>query len=137
MTATVKQDSLLSNNANKDRFIQFLKKYFEKSNIHVEQAEDDADLRIVQIALQVTNKIPAIVAEDIDIFVLLSGLTPIDKKVYLLKPGKGQKIANVYSSHSLNKFPFCKKYILFFHAATGCDTTSSFFGKAKRVLQNL
>ena len=47
--ATVKQESLLSNKDNKDRFVKQLKKYFIKANITVEQADDDADLLIVQI----------------------------------------------------------------------------------------
>lgn len=79
MSATVKQDSLLAHKANKYYFIPFLKKKL-KSNIHVKQADNDADLLIIKTPLQVTNKIPIIVAEDIDIFVLLCGLTRIHKK---------------------------------------------------------
>lgn len=83
------------------------------------------------------DKTAVVVAEDIDILVLLNGLTPPNKKIYLIKPEKKQKVATVYSSDSFNKFPFCKKYILLLHAATGCDTTSCFYGKGKRMLLEL
>ena len=84
------------------------------------------------------DKTAVVVAEDIDILVLLNGLTPPNKKIYLIKPEKKQKVATVYSSDSFNKFPFCKKYILLLHMPQPDVTLHPvFMEKAKRMLLEL
>lgn len=137
MCVTVSQESFLSNQNNKTRFIQYLKEILMKANIMVKQADDDADLLIVKTALEHCYKTPVIVAEDVDVLVLLIALVPPTKKTFFLKPSKGKVASRVYSLKSFNKYPFCKENILFLHAVTGCDTTSSFFGKGKKIAISL
>ena len=76
------------------------------------------------------------VADDSDILALPSALIPEEWEMCTLKLGKNGTPPTIYSQNSLNEIPFCKKYILFLHAATGCDTTSCFFGRAKISIFN-
>lgn len=109
----------------------------EEESINVKQADDDADLLIVKTALELYDKPPVIVAEDVDILVLITALTPSNKKIYLLKPTRGTMSASLFSSdNSFRKYKFCKENILFLHALTGCDTTSCFYGKGKKSVFN-
>lgn len=118
-----------------------MKQALEKNGIAVIQAVDDADVLIVQTALQKYSRNgPAVlvVAEDIDILVLITGLTPPDQKIYFLKVEKGHKSQRIFSSKSLDARPFIRDNILFLHAVTGTDTTSAFFRKGKKlVVENL
>lgn len=109
----------------------------EEESINVKQADDDADLLIVKTALELYDKPPVIVAEDVDILVLITAHTPSNKKIYLLKPTRGTMSASLFSSdNSFRKYKFCKENILFLHALTGCDTTSCFYGKGKKSVFN-
>lgn len=74
-----------------------------------------------------------IVGEDVDLLVLLTA-NATSSNVYLLKPGRGKTQQALYSVDSINN-PIVKDNILFLHAFSGCDTTSSFFkyGKVKFV----
>ncbi|GBN60336.1 hypothetical protein AVEN_237797-1 [Araneus ventricosus] len=47
------QEKLLANECNKKRFIELLKKAFQKANICVQQAVEDAGLTIVNTAISV------------------------------------------------------------------------------------
>ncbi|GBN44866.1 hypothetical protein AVEN_61967-1 [Araneus ventricosus] len=47
------QENLLANECNKKRFIELLEKAFQKANICVQQAVEDADLTIVNTAISV------------------------------------------------------------------------------------
>lgn len=132
MIITVPQDKLLGNIKNKMRFIKYLSQTLQKNNIIVKQAEDDADLLIVQTALGISCQSSCIVSEVTDVLVLAIALTPINKTLYFLKLGKQGQDNNMYSSNSFNNYPFCKKYILFLHAFTGCDTTSCFLNHGKK-----
>jgi len=118
---------------NKTRFIHLLSSKFEKSNITVNQALDDADTLIVNTAidLSMTNDIVVIVGEDIDLLIILTGLAATTNNIFFMKPGKGTVERRIYSSDSLQSQKDTKKSILFVHAFCGCDTTSSFFRKGK------
>ncbi|CAH1099235.1 unnamed protein product [Psylliodes chrysocephalus] len=112
MSLTVQKDKFLFNVNNKIRFIQYLKQALEKNGIAVIQAVDDADVLIVQTALQKYSRNgPAVlvVAEDIDILVLITGLTPPDQKIYFLKVEKGHKSQQIFSSTPIHT----GKYSLF------------------------
>jgi len=105
---------------------------FEKSNITVNQASDDADTFIVNIAidLSMTYEIVVIVGENIDLLVILTGMAPTTNNIFFIKPGIGTVERRIYSSDSLQSQKDTKKSILFVHAFCGCDTTSSFFRKS-------
>lgn len=82
-----------------------------------------------------------LVGEDVDHLVLMIALTPSDRNLIFLKPGRGRMLARQYSSSDLQtSLGSLKDYILFLHAASDCDTVSSCFGQGKhkliRLLQN-
>lgn len=98
------------------------------NNIFTCQAESDADKLIVDTAINLKTKNVVIVSEDIDVLVILTALVDEDREIYFLKPSRGKVQQKIFSSKSLeNSFPKCKEHILFLHAFTGCDTTSTFF----------
>lgn len=53
-----------------------------------------------------------------------------------MKPGKGKTADKLYSTNSF-KYHSLKNLICFIHAFSGCDTTSSFFGKGKNKLTKI
>ncbi|KYN29871.1 hypothetical protein ALC57_00680 [Trachymyrmex cornetzi] len=132
MNVTVTQDKFLSNSHNKTRLIGLLKTALLGANFAVEQARNDADVLIVNTALTARHSPAVIVSEDVDVLTLAVGLTPPEKKIYFLKLGKGNKRQTVYSTNSLDKYPFCRNNILFLHAFSGCDTTSCFYNHGKK-----
>ncbi|GBM96440.1 hypothetical protein AVEN_133804-1 [Araneus ventricosus] len=70
------KEKLLANECNKKRFIELLKKAFQKANICVQQAVEDADLTIVSTAISIALQYDyvRVVGEDIDLLVLLTAL---------------------------------------------------------------
>lgn len=71
-----------------------------ENSINVLQAPDDADCLIVNTAISYAEKDQPvfIVGEDVDLIVLMIALTPAEKNVHFLKPGKGKKKNSFYSS---------------------------------------
>lgn len=108
---------------------------FKEVDIATRQSRDDTDVLIVETAIENSiNNTTIIVGEDIDLLVLLIARTKIldqPTSKFFKKPGKNNVETKIYSTDSLNKYPNCKKNILFLHAMTGCDTTSALFGKEK------
>lgn len=141
MKAIVSQYKFLNNDKNESGLILMLKRGFERKGILlVKQHEKDADVLIIQTALERATdfKSVVIVGNDIDLLVLLTGIAePIHSNVYFLKPGQGKVPKFLYSSRSC-KQDFMTSNILFLHAFTGCDSTSAIFNKGKiQVINNL
>lgn len=88
---------------------------------------------MIQIIEKSMNNNTIIVGEDIDLLVLLIARTQIlDQPTYIFfKRGKNNVKTKIYSTDSFNKYPHCKKNIMFLNAMTGCDPTSTLFGKGK------
>ncbi|CAH2085001.1 unnamed protein product [Euphydryas editha] len=111
-------------------------RYFTTTGIKVEQAFEDADTLIVNTAIKEASSHDSveIVGEDIDLLVLLAGLAPDKNNIFFRKPAKGNTPENLYSPHSF-KHKSVLEHILFIHAFSGCDTTSSFYniGKSKFI----
>jgi 5'-3' exonuclease len=128
---TTPQDTFLANEGNKDRFVKLLSTEMQASNIATEQAYEDADRLIVVTAKCLSPKYDAvvIVGEDIDLLVLLTGITPMVNNVYLKKPARGKQLDTIYSASSYKYNS--KGCILLLHAISGCDTTSNIFGFGK------
>lgn len=126
----VTQEKFLANENNKNRLICMLLQTLKQGGIEVQQATEDADGVIVDAAISLTAKYEsvAVVSEDIDVLVLLTGIGNTYENLYFHKPGKGKKGGLWYSTTS---FKFDPKHVLFIHAFTGCDTTSAFFGHGK------
>ena len=57
MEATTNLKEFIANRSNKSRFISKLKPYFENKHINVRQAEADADILIVNTAIELANEI--------------------------------------------------------------------------------
>lgn len=133
MTVPANQQQFFANINNKSRFISMLSDKLTAANIAVKQAQNDADVLIIETAIEkfnVTNT-TIVVGEDVDLLILLTARTPIVKIIYFLKSGKAQQRTETYSSKSLTAFPKCQNYILFLHAITGCDTTSAMYRRGK------
>ncbi|GFY63434.1 uncharacterized protein TNIN_241291 [Trichonephila inaurata madagascariensis] len=99
-------------------------------DITTKQARDDADVLIVETAIEESehHRTAVIVGEDIDLLVILIGRTQThQEEVFFKKVGKGNVKTQIYSSKSFDKYPHCKKHIFFLHTFSGCDTTSAFF----------
>ncbi|KAF2901549.1 hypothetical protein ILUMI_04637 [Ignelater luminosus] len=61
--------------------------------------------------------------KDVDVMVLMVALTPEDKDIYLLNPGKGKTKNVIYSSAAEQKrHSSIKNHLLFLHAASGYAT---------------
>jgi len=78
MDVLTTQENFLSNTENKMRLITMLTEKFSTSGILVRQAEDDADLLIVNTAIRNTddNIQVVVIGEDIDLHILLLTLSP-------------------------------------------------------------
>ena len=73
---TVPQAKFLSNLKNKERLIKQLKQIFNNEGIHTHIAEDDANVLIVQTAIQEANQHQSVivVGQDVDLLVLITAL---------------------------------------------------------------
>ena len=63
---------------------------FTAAGISIKHADNDADVLIIETAIQQFKRpnTTVVVREDVDLLILLSARTPIDKIIYFLKPGK-------------------------------------------------
>lgn len=132
---TLTRKQFLSNEKNKIELIKHLSKAFTFEHFSIKQAEEDADSLIINTAIEIAkinNKNVVVVAEDIDLLVLLNQLNSTDANIYFLKPGVGNVIDAAYTSNSF-KEEKCRSIIAFLHCFSGCNTTSGFAGKEKTV----
>ena len=126
----------LSNPKNKQKFIDVLSEHLRVEGISIEKSQKDADLLIVQCALdKAMEKNAIIIGDDTDILVLalhyISKLNP-PNNVYMFR-----QISNTYvdlkSVLSTISKPVMDQ-ILSIHALSGCDTVSQLFGAGKDKL---
>ena len=127
------KEKFLSNGNNKKELISFLRDAFERVNIDTVCCRDDADTSIVASALQ--NSLSGTVevrAEDADVLILL--IHHFDQKRHtdiLFTTTKGSfSVQSVVEQLSLRQ----KRYLLFCHSFSGCDTVSSIFGFSKEKI---
>lgn len=126
----------MSNRTNKEKLIALLIEKLKTVNITTKQARDDADVLIIETAIEESKhqRTAVIVGEDIDLLVILIGRTQsYDREIFFKKIGKGNVKTQIYSCKSFDKYPQTKKHILFLHAFSGCDTTSALFKKGKKT----
>lgn len=138
---TSTKDKFLSNVVNKFKFVKLLSEYLMSENISTKVAEEDADALIINTAVEMqsrrqsADKPIVVVGNDVDLFVLLIGLTPIEETIYFYKiisTGKKQK-----SLYSTKDHKGLRAFILFAHALVGCDSTSALFGKGEKSVIKL
>ena len=129
--------SFLYNKNNKQGLIDLIAKHLMKKGVDVEHAGDegDADVVIVKKALELADSYEKIVvvADDTDIFVLLAHHAPLSSDIYMKR--QNDTLSIKVTKHALGS-EMCK-CILFAHAMSGCDTTSSFFRQGKVKLFNM
>lgn len=134
-TLSKSKSIFLSNTYKKQRFILFLKFVLQEAGFNVLQAQGDADLLIVQTAVQqALTRTTVLVGDDTDLLVL-SIFHYKSKELYFmsepqLKSNENRqflsisKVVNILGKEG-------KENILFIHALLGCDTTSRLFGVGK------
>ena len=137
MTLDVKKDVFLANPQNKQKFISNLRQKFTKNDIKTLQAEGDADLLIVKVAVESAETDPTVlVGEDTDLFVLLCHYASPEANDIFFKPGQRRnrktaaRVRNIKETKQKLGVDLCKD-LLFLHAVLGCDKTSSVFGLGK------
>ena len=137
MSATTTQAVFLANSLNKGRFIDGLKKCFIDSHSMVFlEDSDDADNLIVSTAINTLKNDCVVVGTDTDLLALLIHKCHKDNQVLYHIPGTQTKPDVTYNitNVQVSLKPMLKKYILFLHAVTGCDTTSALFRQGKKKI---
>ncbi|KAJ8889646.1 hypothetical protein PR048_009146 [Dryococelus australis] len=105
-----------------------------KSGVHVFQAEAFSDTLLVlnAVSKHKLGKTSILVGEDTDLLVLLVAHSEVN--MHMLIPNKGKRARKMFNITQLQEvLGSMKEYVLFIHAFTGCDTTSSLHGKGKSL----
>ena len=127
MLLDCRKDLFLSNNGNKQMFIDLLAIRLISAGHNVFQYTDDADKIIVDRAIKLAEEFNVCVhASDTDIFILLINKLKIStpNAVYLIQE---QSNRTINMTTLIQVIPEAKrKNILLSQAISGCDTTSSF-----------
>ena len=131
MKVTTPQKPFLQNTKNKSRFIKFLMEDLARNGIKVEQHVGDADSLIVSTALLLQNqaKPVIVVGTDTDILVMLISIAPHNANIYMLCSVNPIQLFNIQELQSTHVS--IRHHLLFAHAITGSDTTSSMYMKGK------
>lgn len=89
LSAQVSQEPFLGNEKNEARLISLLTKKFQQAAITIKQAEEDADVLIIETAISLSSTFDTVfvIGEDVDLLVLLTTLAPSQNKIYFRKPG--------------------------------------------------
>lgn len=125
-----KQEDFLSNVYNKSLLIDMLRSKLQENGINTLQSKDDADVLIVDTAIEISDTSSvAVIGEDVDLILLLIDKTPDGRDIVFQKPGRGKTETRIFSIQDLQQLKLDD--LLFLHAFTGCDTTSSPFRKSK------
>jgi predicted nuclease of predicted toxin-antitoxin system len=101
MVPTVSKEKFLAKDRNKNRLITELMNRFIASNMLCKQAKEDADVLIINTALDMAHNHDnvIIIGEDVDLLVFLIGLCN-SPNVYFLKLGKRNITQKIYSPMS-------------------------------------
>ena len=135
-----KKDVFLSNNENKQNFINMLGKVLSEKGCSVVYAEGDADLTIVQTAVKLSEETEiVVVGEDTDLLVLLIYHSKESSKTIYMKSDvkvKSLKLRKVWNISKTKQVIGCqiKNVLPFLHAFTGCDSTSRINGVGKGTI---
>ena len=129
------RECFLSNAHNKSQLISLLADYLRRDGHVVHVCTGDADTKIVATALELANEFSTIVvADDTDVAtMLLYHWKDQLLEIYFLQE-RGKKCWSV--KEAAQQIPL-KDHLLFIHAWSGCDSTSSIFGKGKPSFMRL
>ena len=138
-----KKNAFLSNKGNKQTFVDMLGQHLQCSGHNVVMCEGDADVRIVQEAMNILTQRSGdtiIVGDDTDVLVLAIhhfrlNMNNSSHDLWMFRPSSST-IINI--RNVILKLPErILEELLFIHAASGCDTTSSLVGIGKTKLAKL
>ena len=138
------QEAFFANIANKVGFIAMLTDHLQANGHIVKQAQADANTLIVSTALDFAKnqQTVEVIANDTDILIMLLYHWQVDMAnifIHKVTGGARRKLVGPSTIHSVQDVsskvdPVIKNNILFIHAWSGCDTTSSTFGHSKTKL---
>lgn len=138
---TTSQAEFLQNRNNKKALICSIATRFDNEKIFVKIAEADADVDIASAAFEkaALGATAVVVGQDTDLLVLLTSLSTNSMDIWFHRPGsRGGKSSSFHIPKQRALLKQNLDIILFLHAVTGCDTTSTFFRKSKlKALQIL
>ena len=129
MQLTMKKDRFLANKTNKQQLIKMVGDHLEMKKCEVHYAPGDADLLIVQKAVELATRVNTVlVGDDTDLLILLCYHANLDSHSIFFRPEpkKGTKNPRVWDIKAVKKqlgHEICT-HILFLHAVLGSDTTS-------------
>ena len=133
---TMKKDQFLANRQNKKRFISMLSEELAKKDCETHHASGDADLLIVQKAVQsATSCNTVLIGDDTYLLVLLCYHASLESHdlFFCPEPKKNTKQPCTWDIKAVKQRlgPDMCQHILFLHAVLGCDTTSRLHGIGK------
>ena len=123
-----KKDEFLSNKVNKQRFIHLVAEKLEREGCITDHAKEDADVLIVQTAIEFAKtKNTILVGDDTDLLVLLCYHADMCAKDIFFQPepkqgDKRKRIWNIKETKAALGQEVCSN-LLFLHAVLGCDTS--------------
>ena len=139
MLVTLKKDKFLSNQVNKQKFINLLSENLEHAGYSTRHAKGDADVMIVDTAItKARDQTTVLIGEDTDLLVLLLYHAEMDAKELFFRPEPRQRDMTVRKLWDIKKTKTVlgrnvTSSILFVHALLGCDTTSRVHGIGKGI----
>ena len=136
MQVTMKKEQFLANKTNKQRFINMLSTKLRAQNCQTYHAAGDADLLIVQKAVEsAATTDTVLIGDDTDLLILLIYHTNLKScdLFFQPEPKKNVKKPRVWNMKSVKQQlgPDVSQHIFFMHALLGCDTTSQLYGIGK------
>ncbi|CAH3022720.1 unnamed protein product, partial [Porites evermanni] len=137
MRLKTKKEHFLSNCENKQRFIDMLSSKLQEHGVKTLHAESDADLLIVQTAVDsAANSATTVVGEDTDLLVLLCLHADVKSQPLFFKSEKKQTAKKNHKVWHINRLksvmgPELCLLLPFVHAVSGSDTTSRLYGVGK------
>ena len=138
LPAFCNQTAFLSNKKNKMQFIRLLGAALEEVGHHVTHSQGDADTLIVSTALDIAKcgRKVTVVADDTDVLVLLMYHWNNEMADIFFQSEAKKDKTNTVPLYSIEDLTLSlgntlKVLILFIHAWSGCDTTSSTYGMGK------
>ena len=129
----MKKDQFLATRQNKQQFIVMLSEELTKNNCEAQHASGDADLFIVQQAMQsVTSCTTVLVGDATGLMVLLCYDASLAQHDFYFchEPKKNTNQPCIWNIKALKQRLGLDKcqHILFLHAVLGCDTTCRLHG---------
>ena len=136
MKLTMKKDHFLSNSSNKQSFINMLSRYLQKVGCQTHHSQADADLLIVQTAVESARRANTVlVGDDTDLLILLCYYTEMSAEELFFQPeprvnSTKRRVWNMKALKEKLGQDVCNN-IFFIHAILGCDTTPRLHGIGK------